>query len=378
MASRRAASSDDNTGPLVGVFVVVVGGIIWVFSQVVQFLDSLPRMALWCIIVGVCALVIVVLVACDIRRKRALEQREHMLASAFLKVQATIEQHLPALVRRREQLVRKDAYGKELVDDWGNEVAYFINDQIRPVLMPDEFLALDAWLPAKTKVEDMNIGLMVIALVEAERQKNPAFLSFSDDMTPTEFETFCAEQLRHAGWVARVTMQSRDQGVDVVAEKSGVRIAIQCKLYSRPVGNKAVQEIAAAKTHEQADYGIVVSNNKYTKEAEQLASTNKILLLHYTDLCKLDDIIHLKTKTINIGLKTKIVNLRTKALDSIWYYADDAGQVGPLTIDELSQTLGTFSNQQDIFVWTNSYPECWYGSAKSFFKRNGAHSITAS
>ena len=31
--------------------------------------------------------------------------------------------------------------------------------------------------------------------------------------------------------------------------------AAATELYSRPVGNKAVQEIAAARTHEQAHYG---------------------------------------------------------------------------------------------------------------------------
>src|ERR1700730_4076277 len=36
--------------------------------------------------------------------------------------------------------------------------------------------------------------------------------------------TFCAEELRRAGRDARVTMQSRDQGVDVVAEKNRVRV----------------------------------------------------------------------------------------------------------------------------------------------------------
>jgi HJR/Mrr/RecB family endonuclease len=119
----------------------------------------------------------------------------------------------------------------------------------------------------------------------------PAYQAFSDAMTPTEFETFCAEELKRAGWDARVTMQSRDQGVDVIAEKERVRVVLQCKLYSRPVGNKSVQEAAAAKAHERAHYGAVVTNNRYTPAAAQLAATNKILLLHYRDLRDLDGIL---------------------------------------------------------------------------------------
>ncbi len=37
--------------------------------------------------------------------------------------------------------------------------------------------------------ERMEIASVIFALVETEREKNPAFLAFSDDMTPSEFET---------------------------------------------------------------------------------------------------------------------------------------------------------------------------------------------
>ncbi|HLH07890.1 MAG TPA: restriction endonuclease [Terriglobales bacterium] len=112
--------------------------------------------------------------------------------------------------------------------------------------------------------------------------------TFSEEMSPSEFEAFCAEELRRNGWQARVTLQSRDQGVDVIAEKNGIRVVLQCKLYSSPVGNHAVQEAAAARAHEQAHFGIVVSNHRYTEPAQQLAATNGILLLHYRDLPGLD------------------------------------------------------------------------------------------
>jgi len=143
---------------------------------------------------------------------------------------------------------------------------------------------------------------LIQSRVEAAMQDQPAFQGFRDDLTAAEFEGFCAEELRRVGWNARVTMQSRDQGVDVVAEKSGVRIVLQCKLYAqRPVGNKAVQEAAAGRAHEQASYGIVVTNNRYTSAAEQLASTNGILLLHYRDLPNIDDILASK-RSVAAGL----------------------------------------------------------------------------
>jgi restriction system protein len=200
------------------------------------------------------------------------------------KVAAAIRQHLTALVRRREQLVTKDAYGKPRLEDWAKEIEYFIEEHVKRFLTGQEEYA--AFMRERS-----GIASAIAAKVEQEREAHPAFLTFSDDMTGNEFETYCAEELRRAGWNARVTMRSRDQGVDVVAEKLGVRVVLQCKLYSRAVGNKAVQEAAAGRAHEQADYGIVVSNNRYTHDAEQLASTNGIFLIHYRDLRTLDDII---------------------------------------------------------------------------------------
>ena len=128
--------------------------------------------------------------------------------------------------------------------------------------------------------------------VDRRAKERPWFTEFSDKFTGADFEIYCAEKLRLSGWDARVTMQSRDQGIDVVAEKAGVRVVVQCKLYWSPVGNKAVQEIAAGRAHERAHYAAVVSNHRYTSSAEELASTNQVLLLHHSDLADLDTIIH--------------------------------------------------------------------------------------
>ena len=77
----------------------------------------------------------------------------------------------------------------------------------------------------------------------------------------------------------------------MIAERAGKRVVLQCKLYSGPVGNGAVQEIAAGRAHERADFGAVVTNSRYTAPAEQLAATNSILLLHYRDLLRLEEML---------------------------------------------------------------------------------------
>ena len=73
----------------------------------------------------------------------------------------------------------------------------------------------------------------------------------------------------------------------MIAEKDGIRAVLQCKLYSNPVGNKAVQEVNAGKIFEQAQIACVVTNSTYTKSARQLAQATGVLLLHHDDLPQL-------------------------------------------------------------------------------------------
>jgi restriction system protein len=193
------------------------------------------------------------------------------------------DQQMAPLLRRRAQLVTLDPYGKPQYGRWDKEIDYFIEQHIEPSLSLGEQTSLAR--------NHERVASLIAETVEAALTAQPAFRDFSDDMTPAQYEVFCADQLRQAGWTARVTMHSRDQGVDVIAEKNRRRIVLQCKLYARPVGNKSVQEVAAARAHEDADFAIVVSNNRFTLAAEQLAATNGVLLLHHRDLHAIDTLL---------------------------------------------------------------------------------------
>jgi HJR/Mrr/RecB family endonuclease len=111
---------------------------------------------------------------------------------------------------------------------------------------------------------------------------------WDEAMTPIAFEHHCADYLKARGWNARTTRASGDQGVDVIAEKSGVRVAIQCKKQASPVGNKAVQEVYTGMTVIAAHRAAVVSNNTYTPAAREAASATGVKLLHFTELRNAD------------------------------------------------------------------------------------------
>lgn len=105
-----------------------------------------------------------------------------------------------------------------------------------------------------------------------------------NSMNPYEYEHYCAELLERRKWRTEVTKASCDQGVDIIAIKRGVRIVLQCKKYTKPIGNHAVQQIVAAIAHEKADRGVVVATSAFTPAAISLAASNNILLLHHSEL----------------------------------------------------------------------------------------------
>lgn len=94
-----------------------------------------------------------------------------------------------------------------------------------------------------------------------------------------DFEHWCASQLRLQGWQVQVSKSSGDQGVDVIARREGCSVAIQCKRYSQPVGNKAVQEIFSAKKFASTDHACVIGTGGFTRSARELAGATGVLLL---------------------------------------------------------------------------------------------------
>lgn len=100
-----------------------------------------------------------------------------------------------------------------------------------------------------------------------------------DSMDGHSFEYFCADILRKNGYSnVNVTQGSGDQGVDIIAERDGIKYAVQCKRYTQSVGNKAVQEIYAGKQFYHCHVGAIMTNNYFTSSAKELAKVNGIIL----------------------------------------------------------------------------------------------------
>ncbi|MFH4614705.1 restriction endonuclease [Vibrio diabolicus] len=214
--------------------------------------------------------------------------------------------YLSKLMLKRKQLIYIDAYGDKVYDDWYRELKSFTLKRSFDIvshlvaLTPDvlvtelkaterwdnyifesEYLTEDIWITVDTAV-----GLALFENDEDELSPLP----FETD-NPYEYEHIIAQKLTELGWNAHPTSGSGDQGADVIAEKYGIVFVIQCKLYSQPVGNKAVQEVTSARDYYDASGAMVVTNNDYTKSARQLAESQTVWLLHDSQLEEWDSAI---------------------------------------------------------------------------------------
>lgn len=181
--------------------------------------------------------------------------------------------HAETLALRRRQECFEDAYGNRIDDGWLRERDYFAQRTILPHLDAKGFtdLADTRWPIVLDIIDDVALS---VALPDEDEAPEDGIA----------YERFCAEALREAGWAARPTKASGDQGADVVAERSGIRLVLQCKRYTKPVGNAAVQEASAAARYWQADMAAVVSNAGFTPAARRLSGATGVLLLHHDAL----------------------------------------------------------------------------------------------
>lgn len=113
-------------------------------------------------------------------------------------------------------------------------------------------------------------------------------LALVDLMNGQEFEQWCADLLRQNGYTdVELTAASGDQGVDILAQKDGIRFAIQCKCYSSDIGNSPVQEVTTGKVIYRCQIGAVMTNRYFTTGAKTAAEATGTLLWDRDKLCEM-------------------------------------------------------------------------------------------
>ena len=119
--------------------------------------------------------------------------------------------------------------------------------------------------------------------IKSEKEKidfiNKCDFRLIDNLDGFEFEEFCVKLLRFNGYENVInTPKSIDYGIDIIAEKDKVKYAIQCKRYNGKVGNDAIQEAMSGKDYYGCNIAVVLTNSKFTYNAQKLAKVTGIIL----------------------------------------------------------------------------------------------------
>lgn len=97
------------------------------------------------------------------------------------------------------------------------------------------------------------------------------FNKFVDTFSGTEYEIYCLHELEKYGWDAKATKGGGDFGADIIAEKKGKKMVLQCKRHKNRIGISAVKDIFAANAYYKGDLAVVCSNMDYSKPSRDLA-----------------------------------------------------------------------------------------------------------
>lgn len=108
-------------------------------------------------------------------------------------------------------------------------------------------------------------------------------------MRDTDFEDFLAAVFVELGYRVQKTPVTGDQGVDLIVEGKGRRIAVQTKGYHNSVGNNAIQAVYAGMRFYQCQECMAVTNSRFTRAAKALARSVGCRLIEEAEIADLID-----------------------------------------------------------------------------------------
>jgi len=170
-----------------------------------------------------------------------------------------------------------------------------------------------------------------------EWRSNRDLLYWLRGMKPSEFEHYIADLFSRLGYKTQVVGGPNDGGIDVIAEKEGIKYYIQCKKYiSQKVAVSDVRDFyGALADHLVNGQGYFITTNEFTLSAQKFAEDKPIELI---DSFKLTSYIRMAEKKNNID-KTPI---------------NKVSQPCPKCGGNLVERTGNFK----AFYGCSNYPKC--------------------
>lgn len=120
------------------------------------------------------------------------------------------------------------------------------------------------------------------------RHRRSTALKTVDTMDGLAFEQYVAHLLRANGFRNVSLTEKYDFGVDIIAEKDGIRWGIQAKRYSGLVKADAVRQVVTGLRLYGCDRAMVITNSTYSAVAQRLAAGNNCVLIDRSELSRLN------------------------------------------------------------------------------------------
>ncbi len=122
-------------------------------------------------------------------------------------------------------------------------------------------------------------GAEVEAELKREQQERLTTLENLQALGGHRFEELVTRLFIKMGYSAHKTRGSADGGIDIVAERGGEKILVQCKNYKQAIGPSAVRDLYGVVTSWKADKGILICTSTFSESARVFAEGTRIDLL---------------------------------------------------------------------------------------------------
>ena len=158
------------------------------------------------------------------------------------------------------------------------------------------FLKKAGWTLLIISIVIAVLKIIIVDFIEKKKEETATridddYKSIDDELekidmfSGVQFEQYIISLLKKEGYTN--VRPTRASGVDITAEKDGLKCAIQCKRYHNNVPINAIQEIKSGKTYYRCDKAMVITNSYYTQNAKNLASRTGVQLLDRDDLIRI-------------------------------------------------------------------------------------------
>lgn len=169
-------------------------------------------------------------------------------------------------------------------------------------------------------------------------------LNWLRSMKPSEFEDYIADLFNRLGYKTEAVGQSHDGGIDVIAEKDGIKNYIQCKKFiTSEVTLGSVRDFYGALADHLANgQGYFITTNKFTLDARKFAEDKPIELIDGFELIR-----YIKMAKKEVDVNNLSVNQQTRI-------CPDCGS-------KLIKRNGKYGE----FYGCSNYPKCKFTSNKN-------------